>query len=81
MLENMKFISRAKQDISLVRFAHSWDILFNTRNKFHISAQPCNILYTYIEKLFPYIMDHDNSKPECDWIAYRSFSLKISFLE
>ena len=26
--------------ISLVRFAHLWDILVNTRNKFHISAHP-----------------------------------------
>ena len=43
----MKFISRAEQDIPLVRFAHSRDILFNTRNKFHISAQPCNILYIF----------------------------------
>ena len=33
---------------SLVRFAHSWDILVNTRNKFHISAQPCITLYLYI---------------------------------
>ncbi len=47
MLGNMKFISHAEQDISLVHFAHSCDILFNvnTRNKCHISAQPCNILY------------------------------------
>ena len=37
VLGNMKFISRVEQDISLVRFAHSWDILVNTRNKFHIS--------------------------------------------
>ena len=36
----MKFISRVEQDISLVRFAHSWDILVNTRNEFHISAHP-----------------------------------------
>ena len=31
------FLVSAEQDIPLV--------LFNTRNKFHISAQPCNILY------------------------------------
>ena len=37
--------SRVEQDISLVRFAHSWDILVNTRNKFHISTHPCIILY------------------------------------
>ena len=33
-----EIISRVEQDISLVRFAHSWDILVNTWNKFHISA-------------------------------------------
>ena len=33
-----EIISRVEQDISLVRFAYSWDILVNTRNKFHISA-------------------------------------------
>ena len=37
--------SRVEQDILLVRFAHSWDILVNTRNKFHISAHPCIIFY------------------------------------
>ena len=37
-------ISRVEQDISLVRFAHSRDIL--TRNKFHISA--CIIFYIII---------------------------------
>jgi hypothetical protein len=36
MLENMKFISRVEQDISLVRFAHLWDILFNSWDIFHI---------------------------------------------
>ena len=40
-----EIISRVEQDISLVRFAHSWDILGNTRSKFHISAHPCIILY------------------------------------
>ena len=40
-----EIISRVEQDISLVRFAHSWDILVNTWNKFHISAHPCIILY------------------------------------
>ena len=38
------FSSRVEQDISLVRFVHSWDILVNTWNKFHISAHPCIIL-------------------------------------
>ena len=42
----MKFISRVEQDISLVRCAH-------TRNKFHISSQPCNILYV---SLYIYIL-------------------------
>ena len=41
MLRNMKCISRVEQDISLVRFAHSRDILANTRNKFHIFVHPC----------------------------------------
>ena len=40
-----EIISRVEQDILLVRFAHSRDILVNTRNKFHISAHPCIILY------------------------------------
>ena len=40
-----EIISHIEQDISLVRFAHLWDILVNTRNKFHISAHPCIILY------------------------------------
>ena len=39
-----EIISRAEQDISLVRFAHSRDIQVNTRNKFHISAHSCIIL-------------------------------------
>ena len=40
-----EIISRVEQDTSLVRFAHLWDILVNTRNKFHISAHPFIILY------------------------------------
>ena len=40
----MKFISRVEQNISLVRFDHSWDILVNTWNKFHISRHTCIIL-------------------------------------
>ena len=39
-----KIISRVEQDISLVRL-YSWGILVNTRNKFHISAHQCIILY------------------------------------
>ena len=42
-----EIISRVEQDISLVRFAHSWDILVNIRNKFHISAHPCIFLYLF----------------------------------
>ena len=48
VLGNMKFISHVEQDISLVRFAYSWDILFNTWNKFHISVQRCNHVIFYI---------------------------------
>ena len=33
-----EIISRAEQDISLVRFAHSWDILVKTRNISHIQS-------------------------------------------
>ena len=33
---NMTFISCVEQDISLVRFAYSRDILVNTQNKFHV---------------------------------------------
>ena len=40
-----KIISRVEQNISLVRFAHSQDILVNTRNKFHIST-PAHVLFT-----------------------------------
>ena len=44
-----EIVSRVEQDILLVRFAHSWDILINTRDKFHqISAHPCIILYIII---------------------------------
>ena len=42
-----EIIYRVDQDISLVHFAHSWVILVNTRNKFHISAHPCIILYLF----------------------------------
>ena len=52
MLGNMKFISRVQQDISLVRFAHLWDIVVNTRNKFLISSHPCIILHHIF--MFPY---------------------------
>jgi hypothetical protein len=45
VLGDTRFISRVEHDISLVRCAHSWDIMFNTRNKSGISAHPCIILY------------------------------------
>ncbi len=35
-------ISSVEQDISRVS---EWDILLSTRNKFHISKHPCNILF------------------------------------
>ena len=41
----MKFISSVEQDISQVSEANKWDILLSTRNKFHISKHPCNILF------------------------------------
>ena len=46
MLGSTLFISRVEHDLSLVRCAYSFaDIMFNTRNKYAISAQPCIILY------------------------------------
>ena len=57
-----EIISRVEQDISLIRFAHSWDILINTRNKFHISARPCIILYfSYYDLLLIISLRYDNS--------------------
>ena len=54
MLGNMKFISRVEQDISLVRYPvqHVY-----TRNKFHISAHPCIILYLILNVLWDIIFD------------------------
>ena len=46
-----EIISHVEQDISLVRFAHLWDILVNTRNKFVLCNNPCIILYL-IKTLF-----------------------------
>ena len=37
--------NRVEQDILLVHFAHSWDILINIKNKFHIAAHPSIISY------------------------------------
>ena len=36
-----------KISISLVHFAHLWDILINTQNKCHIAAYPCIIFFTH----------------------------------
>ncbi len=41
----MKFISSVEQGISRVSEANELDILLSTRNKFHISKHPCNILF------------------------------------
>ncbi len=51
---NMNFISSVEQDISRVSEANECDILLSTRNKFHISKHPCNILLiseTFTEKI------------------------------
>ena len=45
----MEFISSVDQDISRASEANEWDILFNTRNKFHISKHPC-ILFCLFHK-------------------------------
>ena len=49
-----EFISSVEQDISRVSEANEWDILLSTRNKFHISKHPCNILFiseTFTKKI------------------------------
>ena len=49
MLGNVKFIARVETGVAHSnRFTHSWDILVNTWNKFHTSAQSCIILYIII---------------------------------
>ena len=50
----VQFFSHIELDISLVRFSHSCDILVITRNKFHIYAQFCNILYIFQTAVFIY---------------------------
>ena len=45
VLGNMKFISRVEQDISLVRFAHLWDIL-------HGQHLEVNFIFPHIHVLF-----------------------------
>ena len=57
MLENMKCVEQGILCWTVdmlcwtgyltLRFADSWDILVNTRNKCHISAHPCIILYLF----------------------------------
>ena len=47
-----EIVSRDEQDISLVRFSHTWDNLVNTRKKFHVSTQLCIILYVYYRLLY-----------------------------
>ena len=42
---------------ALVRCAHSCDIMFNTRNKYGISAQPCIILYLFLFQAAVVIID------------------------
>ena len=49
-----EIISCVEQDISLVRIAYLWDILVNTRNKFHISAHPCIILSLSLYTVYIY---------------------------
>jgi hypothetical protein len=48
---NISFISCVDKDISLVRFAHSQDILVNTKKPLHISAHPCIILHIFLDHI------------------------------
>jgi hypothetical protein len=45
---NKKFSSRVQPESHSFASTHSWHILFNTWNKFHVSAHPCIILYIFI---------------------------------
>ena len=49
-----KFILSVDQGISQVSNANERDILFNARNKFHISKHPCIVLFIIIIKKMPY---------------------------
>ena len=51
-----EIISRVEQDISFVRFAHSWDILVNTQNKFHISPHHLYTIFKYMHINWNYII-------------------------
>ena len=37
--------------LSLVRFAHSWEILAALEDKIRIPVRPCNILYVYVMRI------------------------------
>ena len=47
-LGDMNFIFSCWQYLSLVRFAHSWEILSALEDKIRIPSQPCNILYLHM---------------------------------
>ena len=79
-----------KQDTSLIHFAHSWYILVNTWNKFHISYHPCiNILYFFLpitsalwcndraEKLYPFVM---KNKLHVYWLICSYMYWKVTLL-
>ena len=53
-----EIISGVEQDVSLIRFAHSWDVLVNTWNKFLISTYPCIILYIIVSINCNRYMEH-----------------------
>ena len=52
MLENIKSISRVEQNISLVRFVHSWDILVNTLYIPHILYMITSLIILINVQLF-----------------------------
>ena len=78
MCGNMKFIFSVDQDISQVSKANEWDILFNTRNKFHISKHPCILLFIieYINCNLPHKHFEPETKCRCckRWIFKSSFT-------
>ena len=48
----MNVISLCWKYLSLVRFAHSWEILSALEDKIRILTRPCNILYIYDWRLY-----------------------------
>ena len=54
-------------NISLVRCAHSWDIVLATSldDKIHIFSSPCNILYVYIITYTCHAWDMYKANPWC----------------